>query len=130
MRFYCRHHGKDVTADVLYPHDAFLPHPESGWDGNRGPTVREYKLMQISLTTDTWDSEDSEEQRRKRKAIMDKILGKVLEPICAALNSRCNTTIYMGVTDGGQIKGLLMETMRMVRSKVSLSGTSMNFASI
>ncbi len=67
---------------------------------------REYKLMNVELTEETWDA--------NRGRIGNQFLAKILPTICAVLNARWTTTIHLGVTDGGQIKGLIIEPFGIV----------------
>ena len=44
---------------------------------------------------------------------------KIMVNACAALNARINFTIHFGVTDSGEIRGVLVEDLKLVRNNLS-----------
>ncbi len=53
---------------------------------------------------------DKEERQRLVEAFMIRILPNC----CAAINRRCNATIFLGVDDNGRVVGILFETFELV----------------
>ncbi len=73
-------------------------------------TAAEFKEIAWAITWEKWADEAA--KQKDVKTIMDRILTNA----CAAINARCNMTIYLGVKDDGAITGILIENYDLVHT--------------
>ena len=80
--------------------------PESG-GGGRVPCV-DFKRFDTALT------EERFRDKRQLEILTRGFVDKVMEYACAALNARCNFTLYMGVDNDGIVKGIRVQSYELV----------------
>ncbi len=85
----CRERGGDLSSDGKVP-------------------AIDFKEFNTKLTKARFD--DPEELDILTKGF----IGKIVEYACAALNARCNLTLYMGVNNDGIVTGIEVEDYELV----------------
>ncbi len=99
-----------LASSLAYRFFAPLKRPESGPDAaseGKVPAV-DYKEFNTVLT---WSRlRDPEE----RKIIARGFVDNIVEYACAALNARCNFTLYFGVDNRGRVTGIEVESYDLV----------------
>ncbi len=73
-------------------------------------TAAEFKEIAWSITWEKWADEAAKQQDVKT------LMGRILTNACAAINARCNMTIYLGIQDDGTIRGILIESLDLVHT--------------
>ncbi len=60
----------------------------------------ECKELDVTITAEKLANKE------ERERLAEAIVSRVAENVCAALNARCDLTIYLGITDGGRVQGI------------------------
>ncbi len=68
----------------------------------------EFTTVSVVLTRDQMS------ERKKRTILLADYMYKIAREACGAMNARLNLTIYLGITDGGIVKGIQFEDDELV----------------
>ncbi len=106
-----RPYAEPKDKDLAYRLGAGLNCFESGSDPASGGKIASIEFKEFATAITKRRLEDPAE----RKVIVEGLVYKVVEYVCAAANDRGNMTLYMGVNDDGVVTGVQLESEEIVR---------------
>ena len=100
-----------LEAEIRYRCGAPLTSFESGGTAASLAIVAiELKEIAWRLTREEWANSE-----QKQKYVLT-FMSRLLRNACAAINARCNMTIYFGVKDDGRVAGIFIESLELVHA--------------